>query len=175
MPLKKKVAFVGLFSLTLIVIAISIVRIVGAGRTQDRQLDPSYLFLWSAIEMCIAIIIACLSSFPQLFISSRSRKPAYQPSQTFIERIKAKASMSKSNHHPSSKLMIAEELGSIATHWGGDFGYVSVPESSKPRMSTRQNPFGVPLEEMRPPSPHGGIMRTREYKIQHYKKMGGQL
>ena len=179
MPLKKKAAFVGLFSLTVFVMITAIVRIVGAGQTQDRQLDPSYLFLWSAIEMCIAIIIACLSAFPQLFVSSRSCKPAYQPSQTFIERIRAKAFISKQTNHPPSRdsLMITEEIGTITMHPGDDFGYISVPESSNSMAFIQQAPyFGVPPDAgMRPQSPHQGIMLTREYRIHHDQITGGHL
>ncbi|KAK3985000.1 hypothetical protein QBC44DRAFT_405940 [Cladorrhinum sp. PSN332] len=131
MPLKKKISFVGLFSLTLVVMVIAIVRIVGASKTENRQIDPTYVFLWGSIEMCIAVMVACLSAFPQLFMSPRSHKPSYQPSQTFIERVKARAIL---KNGPSTH-MITNELTSISIHKGDNFHYVSVPETSKTTAS----------------------------------------
>lgn len=55
--LAKKLAFVGLFSLTIVVMVVAIVRIVGAARTPTGELDPTFLFLWSGIEMCIGMYL----------------------------------------------------------------------------------------------------------------------
>ncbi|KAK4168300.1 hypothetical protein QBC43DRAFT_310049 [Cladorrhinum sp. PSN259] len=196
MPLRKKLAFVGLFSLTLVVMIVAIVRIVKAGKVQNHAMDPTYLFLWSAIEMCIAIIIACLSAFPQLFVSSsrmRSRKkPTYQPSQSFMERrVEAMKSKSKnSDLDPSDGNLIIMMSDNLTTDVAAlqaerrdeNFGYVSAPESSKSTLALSEiRPIqhqvdGVALQDLeRPLSPSGGIIRTREYRIQHYDGMGREV
>ncbi|KAK4184366.1 hypothetical protein QBC35DRAFT_540491 [Podospora australis] len=70
----KKLAFIGLFSLTLVTMLVAVLRVVGISTMtwENGQIDPSYLWLWSSIETCIAIIVACLTAFPQLFVSSKS-------------------------------------------------------------------------------------------------------
>lgn len=51
-PQRKKIAFIGLFSLSLITIAIAIARTADLGATvlTGGQLDSTYLWLWSAIQ-----------------------------------------------------------------------------------------------------------------------------
>jgi hypothetical protein len=48
-------AFAGLFSLTIITMIIAIVRAAGvsAAKWENNQNDPTYLWLWSAVEACI--------------------------------------------------------------------------------------------------------------------------
>lgn len=59
--------------------AISIARPADGFATHwsTSQDDISYLCLWTAVEPCAAIIVACLSAFPQLFVPSSSSRPVY--------------------------------------------------------------------------------------------------
>lgn len=85
---KKKLALVGLFSLVIITMVFAIVRVVVVTDATSRQPDTSWLYLWSSIEQAVgtstpghvsgcvlltsiqAIIVACLSAFPSLFVQS---------------------------------------------------------------------------------------------------------
>ena len=55
MAWSKKFAFMALFSLSVVTMAIAIVRAVDITRTKwvTGQNDPTYLWLWSAVEPCI--------------------------------------------------------------------------------------------------------------------------
>lgn len=124
----KKIAILGLFSLSIITMVIAIVRVASINLTRrpDGNLDSTYLWLWSFIEPCVgthrgaseapeltpipfrpslqfvvlthllhaAIVISCLSAFPQLFqASARNKKPSFTPSETYLRmmsRIRAK-------------------------------------------------------------------------------------
>ncbi|KAI9652529.1 MAG: hypothetical protein M1831_006720 [Alyxoria varia] len=68
-PLRKKIALAGLFSIVVITTVIAIVRITMINIIMDRVL------LWSSIEQSVAIIVACLGAFPSLFII-QSRAPS---------------------------------------------------------------------------------------------------
>lgn len=51
-PMKKKLAFIGLFSLSILTIAVAIARTADLGATKKAtgQQDTSYLWMWSAIQ-----------------------------------------------------------------------------------------------------------------------------
>lgn len=99
---EKKLALMGIFSLVLVTMAISIVRVVvNSGLTTSsivqvtdtngltKQPDTSWLYLWSSIEQCVAIIIAGLSAFPRLFSGSNNNsKPQFTPSDTYKDRMR---------------------------------------------------------------------------------------
>ncbi|KAK3946142.1 hypothetical protein QBC46DRAFT_402509 [Diplogelasinospora grovesii] len=99
MRLAKKMAFVGLFSLSLVTMAVATARAADLDATKwDNGVhDPTYLWLWSAIEPCIAITVSCLSAFPQLFAAStRGNKPVYTPTDSYrrmITRIRSRTNM----------------------------------------------------------------------------------
>ncbi|KAK4182654.1 hypothetical protein QBC35DRAFT_546412 [Podospora australis] len=88
MPLGKKLALIGLFSLGILTIAISITRIT----TQSAKLwghdtvEASNLWFWSSLLCSVAITVACLSSFPRLFQRSKQRDgvPARGPAEPAI-------------------------------------------------------------------------------------------
>ncbi|KAK4207858.1 hypothetical protein QBC37DRAFT_432811 [Rhypophila decipiens] len=82
-PRKRKIVFIGLISLTLVTIIISIARAADGFATHwnTHQDDVSYLCLWTAVEPCAAIIVACLTAFPQLFAPASSRRPVYTPGE----------------------------------------------------------------------------------------------
>lgn len=65
---RKKLALTGIFSLTVFIISVSIIRVVLT--TSEPGLDLTWLLLWSGLEITVAIIVACLASFRILYISS---------------------------------------------------------------------------------------------------------
>ncbi|GKZ57625.1 hypothetical protein CBS63078_6367 [Aspergillus niger] len=78
----KKLILLSVFSVTIIVMAIAIIRVV-VNTSLDEPVDISWLYLWSFIEMGTAIIISCVASFRQLFVTSQNQhlfgKVAYHP------------------------------------------------------------------------------------------------
>jgi hypothetical protein len=71
--MRKKLALLGIFSLTLITIVFSIIR-VAVVTTSHIQPNIPWVFLWGNIEVSISLIVACLGSFRQLF-TKRSATP----------------------------------------------------------------------------------------------------
>ncbi|CAD6588374.1 MAG: hypothetical protein ASARMPRED_003539 [Alectoria sarmentosa] len=73
--IRKKLALTGIFSLTIFIIGVAIIRVVLT--TSGSGLDLTWLLLWSGLEMTVAILVACLASFRILYTSSeRSRRSA---------------------------------------------------------------------------------------------------
>ena len=92
-PLRQKLMLLGLFSLTVIVMIVAIIRVTIVN-SSHKNADISWLFFWSNIEMATcksscrsfdqlrptidqsvlpkAVIIACLASFRQLFVDINS-------------------------------------------------------------------------------------------------------
>ncbi|OTA54022.1 hypothetical protein K449DRAFT_469708 [Hypoxylon sp. EC38] len=109
----KKFAILGLFSLSVITMVIAIVRVatIGVTRRPDGNLDSTYLWLWTSIEPAVAIVVSCLSAFPQLFTqSSRNQKPAFTPSESrlrMMSRIRVGKNRTKNTW---------AELGSVTQH-----------------------------------------------------------
>ncbi|KAL8915919.1 MAG: hypothetical protein Q9172_006562 [Xanthocarpia lactea] len=82
MPLGQKLALMGIFSLTIFVMLISIIRVAVTKTSATRQADQTWLFIWANVEMGVAIIISCIASFRQLFMKqskARDTPPAAQP------------------------------------------------------------------------------------------------
>ncbi|CAF9934782.1 MAG: hypothetical protein ALECFALPRED_006087 [Alectoria fallacina] len=72
---RKKLALTGIFSLTIFIIGVAIIRVVLT--TSGSGLDLTWFLLWSGLEMTVAILVACLASFRILYTSSdRSRRSA---------------------------------------------------------------------------------------------------
>ncbi|KAG6356247.1 hypothetical protein INS49_015634 [Diaporthe citri] len=72
-PLKKKLILLGVFSFTIFIILTAIIR-VGlvkgtSGAVQVSSMD--WLYLWSNVESGVAIVVACLASFRQLFVHNK--------------------------------------------------------------------------------------------------------
>ena len=65
-PLTKKLALTGIFSLVIITMVFAILRVTLISKL-TKQPDTSWSYMWSAIEQNIAIIVACLASFRTLF------------------------------------------------------------------------------------------------------------
>ena len=82
--IRQKLALIGIFSLTTIVVVVAIVRVTIVSTSFDTQIDQTWLYLWENVEMAVgqsntaqqsntanqspAIIVSCLGSFRQLFI-----------------------------------------------------------------------------------------------------------
>ncbi|RWA09017.1 hypothetical protein EKO27_g6090 [Xylaria grammica] len=87
---RRKLAFLGIFSLSIVTMVIATVRAADVAATKwvTGQNDPTYLWLWSAVEPCIAIIVSCASAFPQLFVQSSQKALVFTPSETYLEKLK---------------------------------------------------------------------------------------
>lgn len=66
---QQKLALMGLFSLTIVATIVSILRVTLV-TSNEHQPDSTWLYTWSNLDMAVAIIVACLASFRQLFIKS---------------------------------------------------------------------------------------------------------
>ncbi|PSR75301.1 hypothetical protein BD289DRAFT_399406 [Coniella lustricola] len=103
--LSKKIALIGLFSLSLVTMAIATARAADLAATSwtNNVVDPSYLWMWTAIEPCIAIAVSCLSAFPQLFTAStNANKRVYKPTDSYMRmmsRIRSRRNLKQSNEH----------------------------------------------------------------------------
>ncbi|EED13966.1 conserved hypothetical protein [Talaromyces stipitatus ATCC 10500] len=77
----KKLILLAVFSATILIMAVAIIRVV-INIDLDRSVDISWLYFWSFIEMGTAIIISCIASFRQLFVTSQNQhlygKAAYR-------------------------------------------------------------------------------------------------
>ncbi|XTI93063.1 hypothetical protein V2W45_1249156 [Cenococcum geophilum] len=65
-PLTKKLALTGIFSLVVITMVFAILRVTLISKL-TKQPDTSWSYMWSSIEQNIAIVVACLASFRILF------------------------------------------------------------------------------------------------------------
>ncbi|KAI4224913.1 MAG: hypothetical protein L6R36_004313 [Xanthoria steineri] len=75
----RKAALGGIFSLVVITMVVAIVRTSLVGSNNRTQPDSSWLYLWTAIEASIAIIVACLATFRNLFSRESSRPRNEKP------------------------------------------------------------------------------------------------
>ncbi|PQE02870.1 CFEM domain-containing protein [Rutstroemia sp. NJR-2017a BBW] len=77
MRLRRKITFGVIFSLALITVIFAIVRTTEVS-SLTRMPDTSWLYMWSAIETTIAIIVVCLTSIRGLFLN---QEPSSQPAR----------------------------------------------------------------------------------------------
>ncbi|KAI0543429.1 hypothetical protein F4679DRAFT_568787 [Xylaria curta] len=136
----KKLAFFGLFSLSIITITIAIVRVASIGLTKrpDGQDDVSYLWLWSAIEPPVAIVVSCLSAFPQLFAQSpRNQKSSFTPSETYRNMMSRIRSGKK--RQPSSWTDITTALETVKSRQSTN----SAPNLELSAQNTQDSLLGV--------------------------------
>ncbi|KAI4202614.1 MAG: hypothetical protein LQ348_001478 [Seirophora lacunosa] len=75
---RRKAALTAIFSLVVITMVVAVLRAALVGSNQAASPDSSWLYMWSAIEASIAIIVACLASFRNLF-SRESNRPRATP------------------------------------------------------------------------------------------------
>ncbi|MCJ1271129.1 hypothetical protein MMC22_011028 [Lobaria immixta] len=78
MEFRRKLALMFIFSLVIITVVFSILR-TSTVASLTRQPDPSWLYMWSAIEATVAIVVSCLASFRSLFLQQdiRSQTPVH--------------------------------------------------------------------------------------------------
>ncbi|KAL8837434.1 MAG: hypothetical protein Q9170_002518 [Blastenia crenularia] len=125
MSLRKKIALVGIFSLAVITTVFAIVRVTSISAL-TKQPDTSWSYMWSSIEQCVAIVVACLASFRSLFTDPKTRlpQPAQRPSDdsgnVFLRGIKRTL--------PSSVTM---ELASIFKSTGESRTYTTDDERTQ--------------------------------------------
>ncbi|KAK8037682.1 hypothetical protein PG991_001028 [Apiospora marii] len=136
----KKFAILGLFSLSIITMVIAIVRVadIGSTRRPDGNIDNSYLWLWSFIEPCVAIVVSCLSAFPQLFKPSVTKKPVFTPSESFLRRM---SRIRAKRNRPQGRDMA--DLGSMSQSTVLDNSRIG-PEHITRRSQDSRQPVLVP-------------------------------
>ncbi|KAL8643688.1 MAG: hypothetical protein Q9226_008185 [Calogaya cf. arnoldii] len=76
---QRKAALGGIFSLVVITMVFAIIRTALVGSNNRTQPDSSWLYLWSAIEASIAIIVACLATFRNLFSRENNSQRVEKP------------------------------------------------------------------------------------------------
>ncbi|RWA05743.1 hypothetical protein EKO27_g9360 [Xylaria grammica] len=90
---QKKIAIMGIFSLSLITIGVAIARVADIGATQkvNGLPDSSYLWFWTSLQMALSIVVSCSSAFRQLFTVSAEpkNKPAWSPTASYYERLRS--------------------------------------------------------------------------------------
>ncbi|KAF3020108.1 hypothetical protein E8E14_005596 [Neopestalotiopsis sp. 37M] len=88
--LAKKIAFLGIFSLSIVTMGIAIARATEVGATQKSNglIDSTYLWFWSALQSSLCIVVACSSAFRQLFVSTPTvnNNPPWKPTSSFYDR-----------------------------------------------------------------------------------------
>ncbi|KAL8850284.1 MAG: hypothetical protein Q9221_004794 [Calogaya cf. arnoldii] len=77
----RKATLGGIFCLVVITMIIAIIRVALVGSDNKTQLDATWMYLWSAIETSVAIIVACLATFRNLFSRENGRQPGNKPIQ----------------------------------------------------------------------------------------------
>lgn len=70
--LRKKLILFSVFSATILIMVIAVIRVV-INNSLNSSVDISWLYFWSFIEMGTGIIIACIASFRQLFVTSQNQ------------------------------------------------------------------------------------------------------
>ncbi|CAG8214086.1 unnamed protein product [Penicillium olsonii] len=66
---RKKLVLLSMFSATVVIMISAIIR-VAVGMEYDRQINIDWLCFWSFVEVDIAIIVSCVPSLRQLFITT---------------------------------------------------------------------------------------------------------
>lgn len=73
LPLRQKIMLMTIFSLTVVVMIVSIIRVTIVGLSTTNP-DISWLYFWSNIEMSTAIVISCIASFRHVFVNAQNRR-----------------------------------------------------------------------------------------------------
>ncbi|KAF2687328.1 hypothetical protein K458DRAFT_296574 [Lentithecium fluviatile CBS 122367] len=114
-PLRKKIVLLTIFAATVAIMIVSIIRVTLVN-SNDRPTEIVWLYFWSFVENGVAIIIACVASFRQLFVnthgesSSKSSGPSKQqvhlPSFVrYMPQLKRKEGSSKDSLNKPSWLI----------------------------------------------------------------------
>ncbi|CAI6336754.1 unnamed protein product [Periconia digitata] len=92
---KKKLALLGLFSLVMITALFAILRAALVTK-YSRQPEPSWLYIWTAVEHSMAVIVACLGTFRGLFV--HEDKPLIGPAYSVREYSRKLFARNKPKH-----------------------------------------------------------------------------
>ncbi|KAF2705459.1 hypothetical protein K504DRAFT_414361 [Pleomassaria siparia CBS 279.74] len=77
---QQRIALSGIFSLVLITIIFAIVRAAITTVGVTNQMDPIWMYLWTNIELNVAIIVACVAPYHSLFLRNQTQHPYHRPS-----------------------------------------------------------------------------------------------
>ncbi|KAL8993148.1 MAG: hypothetical protein Q9169_006569 [Polycauliona sp. 2 TL-2023] len=128
----RKAALGGIFSLVVITMIFAIVRVSLVGGNDRTQPDSSWLYLWSAIEASIAIIVACLATFRNLFSRESSRQQ--------VEKPVAPGSPNKFLRGGGRRIKMSDVLDSLASKPDhSDSGYQQQSEATSDAQSIMDN------------------------------------
>ncbi|KAJ5490165.1 hypothetical protein N7453_010990 [Penicillium expansum] len=70
--LRKKLILLSIFSATIFIMVTAILR-VAVGMNYDRQMNIDWLCFWGFVEVDVAIIVSCVASLRQLFVTSNNQ------------------------------------------------------------------------------------------------------
>ncbi|KAI4258269.1 MAG: hypothetical protein L6R42_005202 [Xanthoria sp. 1 TBL-2021] len=128
----RKAALGAIFSLVVITMVFAIIRTALVGSSNTTQPDSSWLYLWSAIEASIAIIVACLATFRNLF-SRESSRPR-------IEKPAAPGSSNLFLRGSGRRIKMSDVLDSLASRPDdGHSGYQQQSEATSDAQSIVDN------------------------------------
>ncbi|PWY88575.1 hypothetical protein BO94DRAFT_515324 [Aspergillus sclerotioniger CBS 115572] len=139
---RKKVILLSVFSVTVIVMVVSIIR-MAVNPSLDTPFDISWSYVWSFVEMGTAIISSCMGSFRQLFVTSQNqhlfRKAASQkPQHPLLNSVRNLYTRTQSG--PGVEGDVESQKGAVganlvplnAVHVRSDFDVESAPASLTP-------------------------------------------
>ncbi|RAH63771.1 uncharacterized protein BO66DRAFT_444629 [Aspergillus aculeatinus CBS 121060] len=96
--LTKKLILLGIFAASMVIVAVAIIRVV-TNHALDHNMDMTWLWMWSFIEMGTAIMISCVASFRQLFVTSQNQHlyghSAYHPGNPLLTALRLRQARSQ--------------------------------------------------------------------------------
>ncbi|KAL5355197.1 hypothetical protein BJX96DRAFT_170441 [Aspergillus floccosus] len=110
LPLRKKLVLGAVFSVIMITIAVSTIR-VAVNRSSDTNVDVTWLYFWSFVELSIAIVVSCMAAFRQLFVTSHNQH-LYRNDFRSLEGSRA-CGRFRWRRRPGESLHSADKSGSI--------------------------------------------------------------
>ncbi|PYH93316.1 hypothetical protein BO71DRAFT_355514 [Aspergillus ellipticus CBS 707.79] len=72
MPLNKKLVLLGFFFVTVAIMVVAILRVL-LSCSDGESMDISWFYFWTAVEIGTAIMVACIASFRQFYVTSRNK------------------------------------------------------------------------------------------------------
>ncbi|KAI9882167.1 MAG: hypothetical protein M1823_006087 [Watsoniomyces obsoletus] len=115
---RQKLLLSGIFSLSIVVIVIAIVRVAVNTAKPGQQLESTWVFLWSFIEASVAVMVSCVASFRTLFVKQPDRPSNQKPSKSSSEKIQ---DIESGNHGTrtsnSSTTKLTSKLGIMKRGW----------------------------------------------------------
>ncbi|KAH7130796.1 hypothetical protein B0J11DRAFT_603180 [Dendryphion nanum] len=115
LSLRQRIFLSGIFSLVVITITFAIVRAVITTVNVKNQMDPIWMYLWTNIELSIAIIIACVAPYRSLFLRDRRMSHPHNRRQSPMKQAFSKVfSSSKSRSRETDETWSANEMPYLA-------------------------------------------------------------